>query len=120
MDHQSVGLIARSIENAGLPTIYLGSCRDIMKLVNAPRSVFVDFPLGHQSGKPGDIQLQTQILRDTLDVLVNAKTPGTLVDLTYQWGEPFDWNTYLSDVKEMVDEEKALSENLIPIRESSG
>jgi hypothetical protein len=78
----------------------------MMKLVKAPRGVFIDFPLGHQCGRPGDIQLQTQILRDTLDVLVAAKTSGTLVDLTYQWGEPFDWNTYLRDVKEMVDEEK--------------
>lgn len=81
----------------------------MMKLVKAPRSVFVDFPLGHQCGRPGDIQLQTQILRDTLHVLVSAKTPGTLVDLTFQWSEPFDWNTYLRDVEEMVDEEKALS-----------
>lgn len=80
-----------------------------MKLVKAPRSVFVDFPLGHQCGRPGDIQLQTQILRDTLDVLVGARTLGTLVDLSYQWGESFDWNTYLRDVKEMVDEEKDLS-----------
>ena len=78
----------------------------MMSLVKAPRGVFVDFPLGHQCGRPGDIQLQTQILRDTLDVLVSAKTPGTLVDLTYQWGEPFDWDTYLRDVEEMVDEEK--------------
>lgn len=81
----------------------------MMKLVKAPRSVFVDFPLGHQCGRPGDIQLQTQILRDTLHVLVSAKTPGTLVDLTFQWSEPFDWNTYLRDVEKMVDEEKALS-----------
>ena len=90
----------------------------MMKLVKAPRGVFVDFPLGRQCGKPGDIQLQTQILRDTLEVLVSAKTPGTLVDLTYQWGEPFDWNTYLSDVKEMVDEENASQDKLIHIRES--
>ena len=91
----------------------------MMKLVNAPRGVFIDFPLGRQCGKPGDIQLQTQILRDTLEVLLSAKTPGTLVDLTYQWGEPFDWNTYLRDVEKMVDEEKARSEKLIHVRESS-
>ena len=77
-----------------------------MSQVKAPRGVFVDFPLGRQCGKPGDTQLQTEILRDTLEVLVSAKTPGTLVDLPHRWGEPFDWNTYLRDVKEMVDEEK--------------
>jgi len=78
----------------------------MMSQVKAPRSVFVDFPLGRQCGRPGDIQLQTQILRDTLDVLVSAKTPGTLVDLTYEWGEPFGWDTYLRDVEEMVAEEE--------------
>ncbi len=81
----------------------------MMSQVKAPRSVFVDFPLGHQCGRPGDIQLQTQILRDTLDVLVSAKTPGTLVDLTCEWGKPFDWDTYLRDVEEMIDEEKTFS-----------
>ena len=85
-----------------------------MKQVNAPRSVFVDFPLGHQCGRAGNIQLQTQILKDTLDVLVSAKTPGTLVDLTWEWGEPFDWNTYLSDVKEMVDEGKGPLQKIDP------
>lgn len=105
MDHQSIGLIARSIEEAGLPTLYLGSCRDMMARVRAPRSAFLNFPLGHQCGKPDDKELQTRILKDALEVLVIAQDPGTLVDLGYEWDIPFDWETYQRDINEMLEEE---------------
>ena len=86
----------------------------MMHQVKAPRSVFIDFPLGHQCGRPGDSELQTQILTDTLNMLVNAKGPGTMVDLDYQWDELFDWDTYLRDVKEMIEEEDAQVFELTP------
>jgi len=88
-----------------MPTVYLGSCRDIMDQVNAPRSVFLDFPLGRQCGKPGDIDLQHGILKDALTLLVSAAEPGTLVDLAYQWGAPFSWNAYETDIKSMLEED---------------
>ena len=100
-----MGLIARGIEKNGLSTVYLGSCRDMMARIRAPRSAFIDFPLGHQCGKPNDIDLQTQILKDTLNVLVTATIPGALVDLDYQWDEPFSWDMYQAAIKEMLDEE---------------
>ncbi len=76
-----------------------------MVQVNAPRSAFIDFPLGRQSGKPGEIDLQLQILKDTLNVLVSAAAPGTLIDLEYQWDTPFSWDTYKADIKSMLEEE---------------
>jgi D-proline reductase (dithiol) PrdB len=102
LDHQSVGLIARTIEEAGIATVYLGSCRDMMARVKAPRNVFVNFPLGHQCGKPNDEHMQNQILRDTLNYLAEAETPGGIKDLPYEWHEPFDWACYLKDVEEMI------------------
>jgi hypothetical protein len=100
-----VGLIARTIEEAGIPTVYLGSCRDIMAQVKAPRSVFLDFPLGRQCGRAQDVDLQVNILKDTLNVLATATVPGEIVDLPYQWGEPFDWENYRRDMEEMLQEE---------------
>lgn len=100
-----MGLIARGIEEAGISTVYLGSCRDMMALVKAPRSVFLDFPLGRQCGKPDDVELQTGILKDTLNVLATAGTPGEMVDLDYQWGQPFAWENYQQDINEMLEEE---------------
>jgi len=77
----------------------------MMARVKAPRSVFVDFPLGRQCGKPNEPELQTQILKDALHVLVTATTPGEMVDLPYEWHEPFDWACYLRDTEQMLNEE---------------
>ncbi len=82
--------------------------------VKPPRAVFIDFPLGRQCGKPGDVALQKNILLDALDVLVNADTPGTLVGLSYQWGEPFSWESYQKDVEEMVEEKGGEMQAWVP------
>ena len=76
-----------------------------MAQVKAPRNVFVDFPLGRQCGKAQNVDLQTRILRDTLNVLATATVPGEVVDLPYEWGEPFDWASYKRQVEEMIKEE---------------
>jgi D-proline reductase (dithiol) PrdB len=76
----------------------------MMAQVRAPRNVFVDFPLGHQCGKPHDADLQNSILKDALQALVNIKTPGEVVDLPYEWGEPFTYDDYLKDQKDMCEE----------------
>jgi len=102
-----VGLIARKLEEAGLPTVMIGSCRDMMAQVRPPRSVFVDFPLGRQCGKPGDKALQRSILLDALRVLAEASAPGEIVDLPYEWGEPFDFSGFLKSLEEMLREEGA-------------
>lgn len=71
----------------GIPTVYVTSARDISELVRPPRAVFVDFPLGHQTGKPFDRQIQKSIVRDTLSVLETATEPGQIVDLPYAWSD---------------------------------
>ncbi|MBW2092865.1 MAG: hypothetical protein JRI34_12190 [Deltaproteobacteria bacterium] len=100
-----MGLIARGVEEAGIPTVYLGSCLDIMNQLKAPRMVFVDFPLGRQCGKPNDRELQMNILKDTLNFLETAKIPGQMLELPYKWGEPFDWEGFRRDVAQMIQEE---------------
>jgi len=82
-----VGLFARAIEGAGIPTITLSSALDITSLVKPPRAVFVNFPLGHQAGRPFDPEGQTRIILDALHLLETATTPGTLVQLQYKWDE---------------------------------
>ena len=82
-----MGLFARAIEEAGIPTITLSSALDITSLVKPPRAVFVNFPLGHQAGRPFDPEGQTRIILDALHLLETATTPGTLVQLQYKWDE---------------------------------
>lgn len=89
----------------GIPTITLGSCRDMMASVMPPRSAFVDFPLGHPCGKPNDIPLQKSIIKDALAHLVSATRPGELKDMAYDWGNPFSWSDFISDVEAMIKTE---------------
>jgi hypothetical protein len=77
----------------------------MMALVKAPRSAFINFPLGRECGRPHDTDLQIRILKDTLNILVTATIPGEIVDLPYEWDEPFDWAKYLQDMQEMLEEE---------------
>ena len=68
----------------------IGSARDVMEAVKAPRAVFVNFPLGHQTGKPFDKALQTNILKDAFEALKSIKQPCTIVDLPYKWRDGDD------------------------------
>lgn len=61
------------------------SARDITLAVKPPRAVFLNFPLGHQTGKPNQPELQRAIVRDALRAFETIETPGTIVDLPYVW-----------------------------------
>jgi hypothetical protein len=66
------------------------SALDITEAVKPPRSVFVNFPLGHQTGKPHQPELQRSILRDAFHALETIATPGTIVTLPYAWDDKGD------------------------------
>ncbi|MGH7913427.1 MAG: hypothetical protein ACREPW_02090 [Candidatus Binataceae bacterium] len=85
MCHQSVGLIAREVEAAGIPTLCMTSAHDITQAVNPPRAVFLNYPLGHQTGKPDDAENQRAIIRDALCGFETISKPGTIIELPYVW-----------------------------------
>ncbi len=85
MCHQSVGLIARGVEAAGIPTLAMTSALDITQAVKPPRSVFINFPLGHQTGKPNQPDLQRSILKDAFGAMEVMTNPGEIVHLPYVW-----------------------------------
>jgi hypothetical protein len=89
--HQSVGLIARRLEAEGIPTVTLSSARTITASVRPPRSVFVDFPLGHTAGPPDDRVTQAAIVGAALDCLESAARPGSIVDLGLAWPGGSAW-----------------------------
>ena len=89
MCHQSVGLIAREIEAAGVSTLCMSSAWDISAAVRPPRSAFLHYPLGHQTGPPGDPSLQRQIVRAALEAGVALREPGAIAALPFRWtGDP--------------------------------
>ena len=63
---------------------------DITRAVKPPRSVFINFPLGHQTGKPDDPALQRAIVLDALSAARSISVPGEVVTLPYVWDEQDD------------------------------
>ncbi len=63
------------------------SALDITQAVNPPRAVFVNFPLGHQTGPPDQPELQRQIVIDAMHAFETIRSPGTIVKLPYVWDE---------------------------------
>ena len=84
-----MGLVARVVEESGIPTVTVSTGRDITALVRPPRSLFVNFPMGNTFGRAGDNVMQTKILRAALDFIVTAEEPGVLVDLPLKWDDDF-------------------------------
>ncbi len=87
-----MGLIAREIEAAGVPTLAMTSAWDITQAVAPPRSAYVHHPLGHQTGRPGDAAGQRSIERAALEALPAMTEPGSIVRLPFTWDEEA-WET---------------------------
>ena len=84
-----MGLVARVVEEAGIPTVLVSTGRDLTAQVRPPRSVFVNFPMGNPFGRPGDTDAQRAILLEALRLAERCDEAGLLVDLPHDWGEPF-------------------------------
>lgn len=68
------------------------SALDITRAVNPPRATFLNFPLGHTSGKPNEPELNRQIMIETLEGLTSMTKPGSIKMLPIQWSEDGKWN----------------------------
>ena len=70
------------------------SALDITRSVKPPRAVFVNFPLGHQTGRPDDPASQRAIVRDAMRAFETIDKPGTIVELPYVWdANDREWET---------------------------
>lgn len=85
-----MSLGARQIEQAGIPTVVIGSARDIVEECGVPRFLFVDFPLGNPCGKPGDVEQQRAVAGLALDLLEKSFAPRTTVQAPFVWDEADD------------------------------
>jgi hypothetical protein len=74
-----------------VPTLSMTSAYSITRSVNPPRAVFVDFPLGHTTGKADEPELQRDILRQALAFFETLTTPGQIVELPFRWAETDAW-----------------------------
>jgi len=86
-----VSLVARHLEANGIPTVVIGSARDIVEECGVARFLFSDFPLGNPCGKPYDRSMQRQIVGAALDLLQSATQARTTVQVPFVWSEDESW-----------------------------
>ncbi len=84
-------LVARYLEENGIPTIAMASALDIIEAGKPPRALFVDYPLGHTVGPPFDPDTQYQIVRAGIQCLETLTTPGEIQRLDVTWPEGDGW-----------------------------
>jgi len=82
-----VCLVARHLEANGIPTLVLGSAHDILVAGRAPRAAFVDYPLGHSAGKPGNETDQRAVVAGALAGFASLDVAGQIVTLPNRWEE---------------------------------
>ena len=75
MCNQSVGLIQRHIEYAGITTVSISLLREITEKTRPPRALFVPFPLGYPLGEPNNPELQTRIIHAAFALLSRNDCP---------------------------------------------
>ncbi len=86
-----MSLVARQLEAAGLPTVVIGSARDIVEECGVARFLFSDFPLGNPCGVPYDRAMQRAIVGHALDLLETATLPRTTVQSPFRWSDDASW-----------------------------
>jgi len=79
-----------------MPSLVIGSARDIIDEVGVPRFAFTDLPLGNPIGPAGDSIQQRRILSEALQFAEAALLPRSSVVLTVDWrGDPNWRQTYM-------------------------
>ncbi len=105
--HQTVALVARHLEAGGIPTVVMGSAKDIVEHAAVPRFLFSDFPLGNSAGKPHDIGSQVLTLELALRLLESATGAQTTMQSPLRWNADPSWKLDYNNIARMNPEELA-------------
>ena len=82
-----------------MPTVVLGSAKDIVETVGVARFLFVDFPLGNPAGAPYDRAMQADIARRAVSLFETATAPGQTVRAPVERpGDP-DWRSVYNRIR---------------------
>jgi hypothetical protein len=95
--HQTVSLIARHLEASGLPTLCIASALDIIESGRPPRTLFVDFPLGHTTGRAFDAPNQGDIIDAAVRAFEAIDRAGQIITFPQQWSADQAWRSEAMD-----------------------
>jgi hypothetical protein len=82
-----VGLVARKVEAAGIPTVTLNMIWTFQRLIGMPRVAAIEHPFGRPYGDAADAETQRAVLRAALRVFDTASEPGHVEHLPFVWHE---------------------------------
>jgi len=89
--HQTISLVARYLEENGIPTVVMAVARDIVESAGVARFLFVDFPLGNPTGEPYETAQQLDLLKMAVNMLETAEGPRTTIQAPYVWSKGSEW-----------------------------
>ena len=75
--HQTLGIVARSVELAGIPTVTISVDPTMTDAVRPPRTVYYSGKLGQVAGEPNWPEYQLRILDETLRLAETFDQPGS-------------------------------------------
>ena len=82
-----MGLVARVIEAAGIPTVTLNMIWVYQNLIGMPRVAAIEHPFGRPYGDVGDARTQRDVLGAALRLFETASEPGHVEHLPFRWHE---------------------------------
>jgi hypothetical protein len=103
--HQSQSLLARYLEAAGIPTVIMGTAKDIVEYCGVPRFLFSDFPLGNAAALPNDIESQDSNFELALRLLEGTPGARTTVQSPLVWASDPAWKLDYSNLERLTTEE---------------
>lgn len=83
--HRSATIVQRAIESVGISTIIVAALPPIAKQQGAPRIAAAHVPIGSNAGEPNNKKMQTAILRDSLECVVEMTEFGQMKMLPYEY-----------------------------------
>ena len=83
--HRSAVIVERACEAAGMSSIIIAALPPIARQQGAPRITAPHVPIGSNAGEPNNKEMQTAILKDTLNAVVEMKSFGELKVLPYEY-----------------------------------
>lgn len=98
--------MAREIEYSGVPTVVMGSAFDILSAAWAPRVAFVNYPLGHQAGKPFQPDNQLRLVTAALRSLEAHTAAGQVNVLECEWGGEVDYCAEVGSSRDAVPQKR--------------
>jgi D-proline reductase (dithiol) PrdB len=83
--HRSAVIVERACEESGMSTIIIAALPPIARQQGAPRISAPHVPIGSNAGEPNNREMQTAILKDTLEALASMEHFGDMKTLPYEY-----------------------------------